>query len=155
VSAGTAQATPVSPARLAGLAVVFVWFALGGLGHFIATDAAALLVPPGLPAPRTLVLVSGAAEWLGAAGLLLPATRRAAGWGLCLLTVAVTPVHVSMLQHAEQWDIPLWALVLRLPLQGALLWLIWWSTATRRLPCPPPQRPDSGVTGRPSQRVQE
>jgi uncharacterized membrane protein len=115
---------------VAGLAFVFLWFALGGLGHFIATDMAVRLVPPWLPHARELVLFSGALEWLGAAGLLFSGTRRWAGWGLCLLTAAVTPVHVYMLQQPQQWDIPLWALILRLPLQAALLWLIWWSTST-------------------------
>jgi uncharacterized membrane protein len=118
---------------VAGLGFVFLWFAVGGLGHFIATDVAVPLVPPWLPSwlpgARNLVLISGALEWLGAAGLLFAATRRLAGVGLCLLTLAVTPVHIYMLQEPQLWDIPLWALILRLPLQAALLWLIWWSTS--------------------------
>ena len=67
-------------------------------------------------------------ELLGAAGLLHPATRRAAGLGLVALTIAVTPAHVYMLQEPQLFaSIPYWALVARLPLQAALLALIFWS----------------------------
>ncbi len=86
------------------------------------------IVPPALPWPRALVLVSGVFELLGAAGLLWPRTRRRAGWGLIALTIAVTPANVTMLMQHQAFDIPLWLLVLRLPLQLVLLWLIWWST---------------------------
>jgi uncharacterized membrane protein len=70
---------------------------------------------------------------LGAVGILLPATRRAAGVGLFLLTLAVTPAHVYMLQRPELFNVPLWALWVRLPVQVALLWLIFWSTWRVRL----------------------
>ena len=76
--------------------------------------------------------VSGVLELLGAAGLLFAATRRAAGIGLFALTVAVTPVHVYMLQQPELFAVPYWALVLRVPLQIALLALIAWSTFAKR-----------------------
>jgi uncharacterized membrane protein len=55
-------------------------------------------------------------------------TRRAAGIGLFLLTLAVTPAHFYMLQRPELFGVPYWALVLRLPLQVALLVLIAWCT---------------------------
>jgi uncharacterized membrane protein len=67
-------------------------------------------------------------ELLGAAGLLHRSTRRAAGIGLFVLTLLVTPAHFYMLQRPELFDVPYWALVLRLPVQVALLWLIAWST---------------------------
>jgi uncharacterized membrane protein len=60
-------------------------------------------------------------------GLLFTTTRRAAGIGLFALTVCVTPVHIYMLQRPELFAVPYWALVLRLPLQAALLGLIAWS----------------------------
>ena len=113
--------------RLVGLGFVFVWFAIGGLAHFVFTDAEMRIVPPGVPWPRTVVLVSGAFELLGAAGLLWRSTRRAAGLGLFALTIAVTPAHFYMLQRSELFDVPYWLLVLRLPVQAALLALIAWS----------------------------
>ncbi|MGJ7498697.1 DoxX family protein [Variovorax sp. RT4R15] len=88
------------------------------------------IVPPWIPWPRAAVLVSGVFELLGAAGLLLRSSRRAAGIGLFLLTVAVTPCHIYMLQRPDLFaSIPLWALWLRLPIQVALLALIAWCTA--------------------------
>lgn len=65
---------------------------------------------------------------MGAAGLLFGTTRRSAGMGLFVLTILVTPVHIYMLQQPELFDIPYWPLVVRLPLQLALLALIAWST---------------------------
>ena len=112
-----------------GLAIVFLWFAIGGVAHFALTETEMRIVPPWMPWPRAAVLVSGVFELLGAAGILWRPTRRAAGIGLVLLTLAVTPAHVYMLQEPELFpSIPYWALVLRLPLQLALLALIAWST---------------------------
>ncbi|RYG88169.1 hypothetical protein EON77_01005 [bacterium] len=108
---------------------MFLWFFVGGIAHFVATDLEMRIVPPFIPWPRATVLVSGVLELLGAAGLLFPRTRRIAGLGLIALTIAVTPANVYMLQQHAQFDaVPVWALVLRLPLQLVLLWLIWWST---------------------------
>ena len=115
-------------ARQLGLAFVFLWFLLGGMAHFAATGLEVRIVPPYIPWPRATVLVSGVFELLGAAGLIFRRSRRAAGLGLMALTVAVTPANIYMLQHAGLFAVPYWALVLRLPLQVALLALIAWST---------------------------
>jgi uncharacterized membrane protein len=115
-------------ARRIGRAIVSLWFLIGGIAHFVVTEAEVGLVPPYIPWPLAAVRVSGIFELLGAAGLLVLRTRRAAGIGLFVLTICVTPVHVYMLQRPELFPIPYWALVLRLPLQVALLALIAWST---------------------------
>jgi uncharacterized membrane protein len=111
-----------------GLGFVFLWFALGGVAHFAATSTEMRIVPPYIPWPRAVVLVSGAFELLVAAGLLFQRTRRAAGIGLLALTIAVTPAHIYMLQRPDLFAVPYWALILRLPLQAALLALIAWCT---------------------------
>lgn len=113
--------------RRVGIGFVFLWFFVGGFAHFLATDLEMRIVPPYIPWPRATVLVTGVFELLGAAGLAFPSTRRIAGWGLFALTIAVTPANVYMMQHAESFAVPYWALVLRLPVQVALLVLIAWS----------------------------
>lgn len=126
---------PLSRARLVGLGFVFLWFFVGGIAHFAAIDLEMRIVPPYLPSPRLVVWVSGVFELLGAFALLLPRVRGWAGAGLFLLTIAVTPANVYMLEHAELFPrLPYWALVARLPLQVGLLALITWSTGvTARL----------------------
>ena len=110
-----------------GRAFVFLWFLLGGLAHFVATDAEVRLVPPYIPWPLAAVWLSGVLELLGAGGLMLRPTRRAAAIGLFALTICVTPVHIHMLLRPDLFAVPYWALVLRLPVQLALLALIAWS----------------------------
>ena len=135
VSAESSQ--PVRGMRWQRVALVFVffWFFFGGIAHFALTDLEARIVPPQIPDARDVVLITGIFELAGAFGLLLPWTRRAAGWGLFALTLAVTPANVYMLHIHDQFDIPVWLLWLRLPLQVVLLWLILWGSRWR-----PPRR---------------
>jgi uncharacterized membrane protein len=117
----------------AALYAVFLWFFLGGLAHFAFTDLEARIVPPQIPDARDVVLLTGILELAGAFGLLLPWTRRLAGWGLFALTLAVTPANVYMLSIHDQFDVPVWLLWLRLPLQVVLLWLIVWGSRWRKV----------------------
>ena len=126
----TARQVPAFAPKLKRIALVlvFLWFLFGGVAHFSLTEVEMRIVPPVIPWPRAAVLISGVFELLGAIGILVPATRRAAGIGLFLLTLAVTPANVYMLQHAELFDVPRWVLIVRLPFQAVLLALILWST---------------------------
>jgi uncharacterized membrane protein len=118
----------ISRVKQVGLAFVFLWFLLGGVAHFAATALEMRIVPPYIPWPHAAVIVSGVFELLGAIGLVFRPTRRAAGLGLFLLTMAVTPANVYMLQRSDLFNVPYWVLVLRLPAQVALLALVAWST---------------------------
>ena len=127
--ASWAQKPRIDWLRSLALGFVFLWFFVGGIAHFAFTQREMEIVPPLLPAHRSLVLISGVFELLGAAGFLMTRTRNAAGWGLIALTIAVTPANVFMLQQADKYPmVPYWALVLRLPFQLVLLFLIYWST---------------------------
>ena len=96
-------------------------FTAAGILHFTSPQFYLRIMPPYLPAPLLLVQLSGAAELLGGLGLLLPATRRLAGWGLLLLLLAVFPANVYTAQvHPTAWLA--WA---RLPLQPLLMWWVW------------------------------
>ena len=102
-------------------------FVAGGVMHFVRPGTYARLIPPGLPSPIALVVVSGLAEIAGGVGLLMPRTRRPAGWGLIALLVAVFPANVYMAARPDRFTdlgLPTWALWLRLPLQGVLIWWV-------------------------------
>lgn len=119
----------MSSARRIGLGLVFAFFLIGGIAHFAYAAAEISIIPPYVPYPHVVNAFVGVCELLGAAGLLLPFSRRAAGVGLILLAIAVTPANVFMLQHAERYpDVPVWLLVARLPAQLLLLVLIGWSS---------------------------
>lgn len=131
--AASIQSATIPTLQRIGLILVFLWFLLGGVAHFSLTATEMRIMPPAIPWPRAAVLISGVFELLGAVGILIPFTRRAAGIGLFLLTIAVTPANVYMLQHAELFHVSRWALIVRLPFQAVLLALILWSTWSPRL----------------------
>ena len=98
-----------------------------GTLHFVSPDKFAKIVPDWLPAPRTLVYVSGFFEIAGGLGLLVKQTRIAAAWGLAALFAAVFPANVNMALHKIYTDNPLilWG---RLPFQGVLIAWAYWLT---------------------------
>ena len=98
-----------------GLAAMFV---LTGFSHFalpLRRDLIAI-VPPRLPAPGLLVTITGLLELLGAAGLLLPATRAAAAVCLLLLMLAMFPANV----YAARMPHPPKSMTTKLPLRTAI-----------------------------------
>ena len=99
-----------------------------GLGHFLWPGVFTRIMPPYFPRPHLLVYLSGVAEVAGGIGVLFPAVRPYAGWGLILLLCAVFPVHVYMLRQPEEFpNVPLWALYLRVPLQFVLMAWVYWA----------------------------
>ncbi len=102
-----------------------------GLNHFRMPAAYAAMIPAALPAPLALVYISGVAEILGGLGLILPATRRLAAWGLVALFVAIFPANVNMAVNNLPMDgnpVPTWVLWARLPIQAVLVAWAWWYT---------------------------
>lgn len=113
---------PDGPFGPRGIAAAFV---LSGVVHLLRPAVFVALVPRSLPAPRALVLVSGAAELFCAAGLL-----RRARWATdasTALLLAVWPGNVVMARDAGSGRHPgpadsrlvAWA---RVPLQPLLIW---------------------------------
>jgi uncharacterized membrane protein len=130
---GPGRNPPLSWPKRVGLSIVFLWFAIGGVCHFVLTPAFMSIVPPWVPDPPAAVLISGGFELLGAAGLIWRRTRPAAGIGLALLTIAVTPANIFMWQHPGLFpSVAPWLLLARLPLQLVLLACIVWSSRTSR-----------------------
>lgn len=107
------------------LAVLFVG---SGLAHFVFPDTLVKAIPEWLPHRPLLVTVSGILEIAGGIGLVVPASRRIAGWCLVALLVAVFPANMKMLASARATGSQLWVetlLWMRLPLQPLLIWLVY------------------------------
>jgi uncharacterized membrane protein len=114
---------------LRGLAAIF--FIVAGTFHFLKAGLYMKIMPPYFPAPQLLVIISGVAEIAGGVGLLVRPLRRAAGWGLIALLIAVFPANIYMAQHPEQFNFAPWLLWARLPLQ--IVFIAWvWFVAIRR-----------------------
>ena len=122
--------TPVPGGRLARWSPYLLAALLTTTGtlHFVVPRTFATIVPPQLPEPLALVYLSGAAELACAAGLVVPRTRRLAGWATAALFVAVFPGNVH--QWRAQRPAPMLrtdrARLIRLFLQPVLVaWALW------------------------------
>jgi uncharacterized membrane protein len=103
----------------------FVW---AGIAHFRDPAFYRRIIPPFFPARPALVAISGVCEIAGGLGLLVRPLRRAAGWGLIALLIAVFPANIYMaLAPNESADgrFAGWMLWLRLPLQAVLIAWVW------------------------------
>ena len=116
-------------------ALLSLLFVVAGLNHFRSTPLYVSIMPPYLPFPLALVYISGLAEIAGGVGVAVPRTRRAAGWGLLALLLAVFPANIYMATDnvvPANYQIPpalLWA---RLPLQFVLMWWVWSATLRKQ-----------------------
>jgi uncharacterized membrane protein len=114
--------------------VAAVLYIGAGSLHFIRPEPYLRIVPPYVPWHAAMVRISGAFEILGGLGLLLPATRRAAAWGLVALLIAVFPANLYMAMYPVDAGAAAIAPVLRwgrLPLQALLIWWLVWGTRPR------------------------
>ena len=109
------------------LAVMFVFT---GVAHFnkMRRDLAQM-IPSFLPEPMVIVYITGAAEFLGAAGLLIPRFRSLAGVCLILLLLGMFTANVNAaLKGVTLNGKPVTPLWLRAPMQILFIGLIWWAT---------------------------
>ena len=133
--AGTKPRQSHSRGYWVGLAALGIFYIVGGALHFVSPASYLAIMPPYIPWPLAMIYISGAAEILGGIGVLapdgtvIPRSRAWAAWGLVALLVCVSPVHINMCLHPEQFPaIPLWAIWVRLPLQLPLIGWAWWYT---------------------------
>ena len=108
------------------------FFVLAGLNHFREPAVYEGMMPPSLPWPAALIAVSGACEILGGIGILVPRTRRAAGWGLIALLAAVFPanLHVALMGRMPGFGFSPTVLWLRLPFQAVFAAAVAWAAVS-------------------------
>jgi len=107
-----------------------LFFIGAGVNHFATPGFYRRIVPPGFGDPETVVQASGVAEIVAGVAVLMPATRRASGWGLVALLLAIFPanIHMAMNPKHSGFRLPRVLLWLRLPLQPLMMWWAWSAT---------------------------
>ena len=105
------------------------FFIVAGVTHFTNEAFFTSIVPPYLPWPVAIVYVSGVAEIVLGALLMVPSRTVLAGWGLIALLIAVFPANLHMAMNPGLYPATSpTALLIRLPVQGVLIALAYWFT---------------------------
>ena len=123
-----------------------IFYVANGVNHFVHPGFYLPMMPPYLPWHLGLIDLSGLAEIALGVGVLVPATRRVAAWGIIFLLAAVFPANLHIALH----DVPLggraqgfgiWNWV-RLPFQAVFIAWAWWYTLS-----PPDARRGAAASG--------
>lgn len=108
-----------------------IFFIVAGLNHFRDEAFYLKIMPDYIPLElhRPSVIISGVAEIVLGAMLLIPATTRMAGWGLIALLIAVFPANIFVYQHQDVFPgVSPTLHWMRLPLQAVMIAWAWWYT---------------------------
>lgn len=120
--------------RLIMRILLAIFYLLAGYMHLASPKGFVAITPDWVPAPETVVWLTGLAELAGGVGLLIPRTLiawalPAAGIGLALYALCVWPANIN---HAIN-DIPMngthlswWYHGPRLAFQPVFIWLALW-----------------------------
>ncbi|HIF99428.1 MAG TPA: DoxX family membrane protein [Myxococcales bacterium] len=117
------------------LYLMAAFYIFGGYNHLANPEFYLAIMPPNLPEPELLNVVSGLAEILLGVFLLEPRTRALAAWGTIALLVAVFPANVYAATANVGADGPgtgagiaNW---IRLPFQIVFIAWAWWYTGAQ------------------------
>ena len=98
-------------------------YTIAGINHFRSPSMYQKIIPPYFPNPKLLNILSGIAEIIFGIALVIPVLSTYAAWGIIALLIAVFPTHIYMYQDKKaRMGLPKWVLLLRMPLQLALIY---------------------------------
>ncbi len=119
-----------SQERRASLVVLAVAYAAAGVLHLTLPGPFVSITPSWVPWPQTVIQVTGLCELLGAAGLLIPRTRKLAAVMLALYAVCVFPANIKQAFWMAGPDPSPWRWLYhgpRLLIQPVIVWWPLWS----------------------------
>jgi uncharacterized membrane protein len=110
--------------------VMAIFYVFAGFNHLMNPGFYLAIMPPDLPNPEWLNLLSGLAEIVLGVYVLEPRTRVYAAWGIIALLVAVFPANLHVALHGMPGDesggsVAGW---IRLPFQALFVVWAWWYT---------------------------
>jgi uncharacterized membrane protein len=107
-------------------------YTFAGFNHLMNPDFYLAIMPPGLPNPEWLNVLSGLAEIVLGVFLLEPRTRVFAAWGIIALLIAVFPANIYQALENVGPDGPGsgpgGVSFVRLPFQLVFIVWAWWYT---------------------------
>lgn len=103
-------------------------FVVAGIVHLVRPGEFASVMPPAVPDPFAVILLTGIAELLGVIALFIPRLRALAGVMLALYAVCVYPVNILHAVHDLSTGSGLgWAY--HYPRLFAQPFICWWALA--------------------------
>jgi len=122
----------MSTTKRVGLWVMAVAYMLAGFNHLMNPQFYMPIIPPQLPNPEWLNVISGLAEIVLGVFVLEPRVRALAAWGIIALLIAVFPANLYVAMEnvgkegpgsgagAVNW--------IRPPFQAVFILWAWWFT---------------------------
>ncbi len=112
--------------------VMAVLYMFAGFNHLMNPAFYVAIMPPELPNPEWLNVISGLAEIVLGVFVLEPRIRVLAAWGLIALLIAVLPANIYVAMENLGTDGPgtgnAVANYIRLPFQALFILWAWWYT---------------------------
>ena len=106
---------------------LFLVFCSQGLGHFLDTGFFVKMIPPYLPFPEAIVLVTGFFELLMAAGLMIPELKTIASKFMVFFLFCYLPALFHMLTHRELFpELAPQLMIFSLPAHLLMLVMAWY-----------------------------
>ena len=112
-------------------------YASAGWRNLATPEPFLAITPLWVPQPHMVVAATGIAEIAGAIGLMIPATRKAAGWGLALFALCVWPAnfHHALANIAIGGEtLSWWYHGPRLAAQPLIIWWALWASGATDWP---------------------
>ena len=112
--------------------IMGIFYIVAGIAHFANPDVYLPMMPPYLPWHLALIYLSGLAELVLGAAVLVEPLRPIAAWGIILLLIAIFPANL----HIAMNNVPLFGATegagvwnwIRLPFQAVLMaWACWYA----------------------------
>ncbi len=103
-------------------------YIIAGVMHFVKPKVYLPIMPSYIPAHKTMVSLSGVAEITLGILLFFEQTRDIALWGIIAMLIIFFTVHIDMFTNERiKKTIPMWIIILRIPLQfGLIFWAYWY-----------------------------